>query len=466
MNTKVDNVLLSKDFSFKTNDKFGINQNRDARKNNNFQDKIESFAKDNKNEFKSESSVKKQNKDDKNKSREKKETNQIEQFKNPEQDIQQNEKQNKIMQQDEKTNENLEAQSYIASLFNISTKSDEALNFEKVLKSNGIIDVNVDVEEELVLNLSKELDDISILDELKDLSSKLLSSDTEDTKENNPNQEFQIKDITENSKAQNKVSIDTAIKTEKEVKDKSKPLNLESLNELNEEEDTQKTQFQKIENTDISKNGEDSAENKDNSKEANVEAEDLDIIKLDADTKDKLFIIDKKVEIDLVKELDALTNKPEQIDTKKTIQQIAERMKFSINNNKNQIKINLKPETLGELTMEIEVVKGLLTAKVMVDNQKAKEIIQNNLFQLKDEIKDTGLEIKSFEVFVGNGNDFSKHGRGEFNFNKFNKKNQNNNLKIKKVSKENENLAYNDPSIDSINNSSNLYLKESLNLLA
>ena len=47
--------------------------------------------------------------------------------------------------------------------------------------------------------------------------------------------------------------------------------------------------------------------------------------------------------------------------------------------------------------MKIEVAKGAITAKIMVENQN-KEIIEGNIIQLKEEIKDTGLEIKTFEV--------------------------------------------------------------------
>jgi len=103
------------------------------------------------------------------------------------------------------------------------------------------------------------------------------------------------------------------------------------------------------------------------------------------------------------------------VDKDQLINQIVEKAKFSLTDGKNEIRIRLKPEFLGEMTMSLEVVKNSIVAKIMVDNHRTKEIIENNLNQLKDGLKDTQLEIKTFEVFVGSGNDFEKHSSDGFN---------------------------------------------------
>lgn len=114
--------------------------------------------------------------------------------------------------------------------------------------------------------------------------------------------------------------------------------------------------------------------------------------------------------------------KAETIDKKDLIQQIVQKVRFDYQNPKNEIKIKLKPEILGEMTMNIEVAKGAITAKIMVENQRTKEIIEANIIQLKEEIKDTGLEIRTFEVFVGNDGDFDKHNFNHFNFHQNNRR--------------------------------------------
>lgn len=148
------------------------------------------------------------------------------------------------------------------------------------------------------------------------------------------------------------------------------------------------------------------------------------------------------------------------IEPKEVVEQIVQKVKFDLSENKNEIKLSLKPEALGEMTMNIEVAKNGVIAKIMVDNHRAKEIIEGNLFQLKEGIKDTVLEIKTFEVFVGSGSDFDKHSSGQFNLKQNSKK-----MRIKKEdNKRVEN--YGEQLVDDRMNSINPYSESSLNLMA
>lgn len=113
------------------------------------------------------------------------------------------------------------------------------------------------------------------------------------------------------------------------------------------------------------------------------------------------------------------------IEPKEVVKQIVDQIKFDLSESKNEMKLTLKPETLGEMTMNIEVAKDGIIAKIMVDNYRTKEIIEGNIAQLKEGIKDTGMEIKTFEVFVGSGSDFDQHnfnGSNQFNLKQSSKK--------------------------------------------
>lgn len=147
------------------------------------------------------------------------------------------------------------------------------------------------------------------------------------------------------------------------------------------------------------------------------------------------------------------------INKNELINQIVEKIKFDFQSAKNEIKIKLKPEILGEMTMKIEVEKGMVTAKIIVDNQKTKEIIEGNLFQLKEEIKDTGLEIKTFEVFVSNSGDFNKHNSSHFNFSRNSRRIMNRGTSSKAT------LSY-DENQSEANKGLNFYGENSLDLLA
>lgn len=148
------------------------------------------------------------------------------------------------------------------------------------------------------------------------------------------------------------------------------------------------------------------------------------------------------------------------IEPKEVVEQIVQKVKFDLSENKNEIKLSLKPEALGEMTMNIEVAKDGVIAKIMVDNYRAKEIIEGNIFQLKEGIKDTVLEIKTFEVFVGNGSDFDKHNSQQFNLKQNSKK-----IRIKKEdNKRVEN--YGEQLVESSMNSINLNSESGMNLQA
>lgn len=174
------------------------------------------------------------------------------------------------------------------------------------------------------------------------------------------------------------------------------------------------------------------------------------------------FVLSNKNEISIaVDELDML-DKSEAIDKKDIINQIVEKVKFDFQNPKNEVKIKLKPDVLGEMVMKIEVEKGVVTAKIVVDNHKTKEIIEGNLIQLKEEIKNTGLEIKTFEVFVKNDGNMDKHNLNYFNFNRFNR--NNGKIAMKGTNQKasliyDENLAEDDKKV-------NIYGESVLNLLA
>lgn len=105
-------------------------------------------------------------------------------------------------------------------------------------------------------------------------------------------------------------------------------------------------------------------------------------------------------------------------DTEDLIQQIVEKIEIKESFDKQEVKIRLKPDYLGDLVVKMEVVDGSIQAKIVVDNYRTKEIIESNLFQLKEQFEENSLEIKTFEVFVGTNEDFERERRNEHFFRK------------------------------------------------
>lgn len=202
-----------------------------------------------------------------------------------------------------------------------------------------------------------------------------------------------------------------------------------------------------------------------NNSDASSFEEKLDTIGLvktdkNIEVKDETFIPMSRNSINFIKDNAVELDKPDTINRKEIIEQIVEKVKVDLSNTRNEIKVRLKPEVLGEMTMNIEVVKGAVTAKIMVDNQRTKEIIEGNILQLKEGIKDTGLEIKTVEVFVGNNSDFDKHSSGQFNL-------RQNNKKTKFKSQDNKAaIGYDEQPVEGIGSTNEIYSHNSLNILA
>lgn len=110
-----------------------------------------------------------------------------------------------------------------------------------------------------------------------------------------------------------------------------------------------------------------------------------------------------------------------------TAKLMLEDIRYQMNHSKNQMKVQLKPRELGEMTLDLQIFRGSVVAKIFVENERAKVMIEQNLVHLREAFKDSGTEIKTVEVFVGNGTNFnlnqhnmanSKNSENQMNFTK------------------------------------------------
>lgn len=139
-------------------------------------------------------------------------------------------------------------------------------------------------------------------------------------------------------------------------------------------------------------------------------------------------IINTKSEQNFDGKVDKIQSKEVEIPKDEVLKQIIDKGKAIISDEKSEIRIKLKPEILGELVLKIELEKGVVVAKVLVDNYRVKELLETNIYQLKEGLEEQGVEIKTFEVQVGSNSDFEKENRQNTFKNGKNKK-----VKIKKL---------------------------------
>lgn len=88
-------------------------------------------------------------------------------------------------------------------------------------------------------------------------------------------------------------------------------------------------------------------------------------------------------------------------------EQIVEKVKIDMDN-KDEIRIKLKPNFLGEVSLKLLSEKGVITAKAYVENYNVKQLIESNLDNLKENMKELGINFETLDVSVGKDSGFDK----------------------------------------------------------
>lgn len=100
--------------------------------------------------------------------------------------------------------------------------------------------------------------------------------------------------------------------------------------------------------------------------------------------------------------------KPEQfmdIDKSDVLKQITSKIKADYKNDLNEIKITLTPEHLGALTIKVSLERGILSARAFVENANVKQLLESNINELKENLKEQGVDFASLDVSVGSDSD-------------------------------------------------------------
>ena len=96
------------------------------------------------------------------------------------------------------------------------------------------------------------------------------------------------------------------------------------------------------------------------------------------------------------------------IDKSDVMKQITSKIKTDYENELNEIKLRLTPEHLGELTIKISLERGILSARALVENTNIKQLLEANMSDLKENLKEQGIKFESIDVSVGKDSEFEE----------------------------------------------------------
>jgi flagellar hook-length control protein FliK len=95
-----------------------------------------------------------------------------------------------------------------------------------------------------------------------------------------------------------------------------------------------------------------------------------------------------------------------------TLEQIVAKAVYQLKNGISEVKIDLKPEFLGQVRLQIVTENHQVTVRIFAELPVVKEMIENSLQQLRADLQQQGLEIDGLEVFTSSDSHRGEH-KGE-----------------------------------------------------
>ncbi|MFC1552605.1 flagellar hook-length control protein FliK [Candidatus Latescibacterota bacterium] len=93
-----------------------------------------------------------------------------------------------------------------------------------------------------------------------------------------------------------------------------------------------------------------------------------------------------------------------EINETKIFESIVRQARFMTRNELSRADIQLDPPHLGKLRIEIVTENSKITGRITVDSPEVKDIIQNSISELRENLAQSGLKVDSFDVNIGHNN--------------------------------------------------------------
>lgn len=90
----------------------------------------------------------------------------------------------------------------------------------------------------------------------------------------------------------------------------------------------------------------------------------------------------------------------EAINVREIVYQIVDAVKVSLSPEKNSLELQLTPESLGRVQLNVSSKEGVMTARITTENETARAAVQSQLETLKETINAQGFKVESIEVTV------------------------------------------------------------------
>lgn len=99
--------------------------------------------------------------------------------------------------------------------------------------------------------------------------------------------------------------------------------------------------------------------------------------------------------------MEAVPEFARQLDTENIIKQIVEYTKVHVSNTQSTMEMQLNPENLGKIYIEVTAKEGNVSAHITAQNEYVKEALEAQIVELKQNMNQAGVKVDAVEVTVG-----------------------------------------------------------------
>ena len=127
------------------------------------------------------------------------------------------------------------------------------------------------------------------------------------------------------------------------------------------------------------------------------------VIQIDGESKDSGFLTSQENLPEHLSKLESASRSTEGAQrslASQTLNQIVQKAVLLNNNGQNTVQIDLKPEFLGHIRMQIMTESQQVAVRIVAELPFVKDMLENNLNQLKAELQAQGLQVDELEVSV------------------------------------------------------------------
>lgn len=105
---------------------------------------------------------------------------------------------------------------------------------------------------------------------------------------------------------------------------------------------------------------------------------------------------------------------PTPVNARELLSQIIEKAQVNLTPEKSEMVMELKPESLGKISLKVVTENGIVMAKFVAENQQVREVLETNMQILKDSLQKQGLDVQGFSVSVRQDSDRSGENRQQY----------------------------------------------------